>query len=60
MSELNLSELKFTEIDIKNFVNSSLDVEEGSVLFINHDDKDKLDKYVDESLKKKVKLVITL
>ena len=29
MSELNLSELKFTEIDIKNFVNSSLDVEEG-------------------------------
>jgi len=51
MSELNLSELKFTEIDIKNFVNSSLDVEEGSVLFINHDDKDKLDKYVDESLK---------
>ena len=59
MSELNLSELKFTEIDIKNFVNSSLDVEEGSVLFINHDDKDKLDKYVDESLKKKVKLVIT-
>jgi len=59
MSELNLSELKFTEIDIKNFVNSSLDVEEGSVLFINHDDKDKLDKYVDESLKKKAKLVIT-
>ena len=40
MSELNLSELKFTEIDIKNFVNSSLDVEEGSVLFVNHDDKD--------------------
>ena len=34
MSELNLSELKFTEIDIKNFVNSSLDVEEGSVLFL--------------------------
>ncbi len=59
MSELNLSELKFTEIDIKNFVNSSLDVEEGSVLFINHDDKDKLDKFVDESLKKKAKLVIT-
>ena len=29
MSELNLSELKFTEIDIKNFVNISLDVEEG-------------------------------
>ena len=52
MSELNLSELKFTEIDIKNFVNSSLDVEEGSVLFVNHDDKDKLDKYVNESLKK--------
>ena len=59
MSELNLSELKFSKIDIKNFVNSSLDVEEGSVLFINHDDKDKLDKYVAESLKKKVKLVIT-
>ena len=51
MSELNLSELKFTEIDIKNFVNSSLDVDEGSVLFIYHDDKDKLDKFVDESLK---------
>ena len=34
MNELNLSELKFTEIDIKNFVNSSLDVEEGSVLFL--------------------------
>ena len=51
MTELNLSELKFTENDIKKFVNSSLDVEEGSVLFINHDDKDKLDKYVDESLK---------
>ena len=47
MTELNLSELKFTENDIKKFVNSSLDVEEGSVLFINHDDKDKLDKYVD-------------
>ena len=59
MSELNLSELKFTENDIKNFVNSSLDVEEGAVLFIDHDDKDKLDKYVDESLKKKAKLVIT-
>ena len=58
MRELNLSELQFSEIDIKNFVNSSLDVEEGSVLFINHDDKDKLDKYVDESLKK-AKLVIT-
>ena len=59
MSELNLSELKFSKIDIKNFVNSSLDVEEGSVLFINHENKDILDKYVDESLKKKVKLVIT-
>ena len=35
MSELNLSEFKFTEIDIKNFVNSSLDVEEGSVLFLS-------------------------
>jgi len=59
MSELNLSELKFTEIEINNFVDSSIDGEEGSVIIINHDDKDKLEKYVDESLKKKVKLVIT-
>ena len=46
MSELNLSELKFSKTDIKNFVNSSLDVKEGSVLFINHDNKDILDKCV--------------
>ena len=59
MNNFKLSDLQFSEIDIKNFVNSSLDVEEGSVLFVNHEDKDKLDNYVDESLKKKAKLVIT-
>ena len=38
MNELNLTELQFSEKDVKNFVNSSLDVEEGSILFIdNHD-----------------------
>ena len=59
MNELNLTEFKFSEKDVKNFVNSSLDVEEGSILFIDNHDNNKLDKYVDESLKKKAKLVIT-
>ena len=59
MKELKLSNLQFSQKDVENFVNSSLDVKEGSVLFINNDGKDKLDKYVDESLKKKAKLVIT-
>ena len=59
MNELNLTELQFSEKDVKNFVNSSLDVEEGSILFIDNHDNNKLDKYVDESLKKKAKVVIT-
>ena len=59
MKELKLSNLQFSQKDVENFVNSSLDVKEGSVLFINNDGKDKLDKYVDESLKKKAKLFIT-
>ena len=59
MSDFKLSDLQFSEIDINNFVNSSLDVDEGSVLFINHQEKDKLDKFVEESLKKKAKLIIT-
>ena len=59
MKELKLSNLQFSQKDVENFVNSSLDVKEGSVLFINNDEKDKLDKYVGESLKKKAKLVIT-
>ena len=59
MNELNLTEFKFSEKDVKNFVNSSLDVEEGSILFIDNHDNNKLYKYVDESLKKKAKVVIT-
>ena len=59
MNELDLSELNFTEKDIQNFVNSSVDVKKDSILFIDHENKNKLTEYVNDALNKNPKKIIT-
>ena len=59
MESLNLDYLKIMDIDYSKIVNHTFDVVDGSILCINHDNKNKLNEYVSFSLNKNPKLVIT-
>ena len=47
------------EIDFDKLVNSTQDIYEGCVLIINLHDKNRLNEFVDDSLTKKVEMIIT-
>ena len=59
MKSLNLDDLKSKDIDYSKIVNHTIDVTLDSILCIDHDDKKKLDKYIELSLKKNPKYIIT-
>ena len=59
MESLNLDYLKIMDIDYSKIVNHTFDVVDGSILCINHDNKNKLNEYVSFSLNKNPNLVIT-
>ena len=59
MKSLNLDDLKSKDIDYSKIVNHTIDVSVDSILCIDHEDKKKLDKYIELSLKQKPKYIIT-
>ena len=59
MKSLNINDLKNMRIDYSNVVNHTLDVSSNSILSINNGNKEKLNNYINLSLKKKPQLVIT-
>ena len=56
---LSLSDFSKLSINYDNVVNSSLDVNNDSILIIDNDNSEKLNKYIDDALKKNVKQIIT-
>ena len=50
---LSLSDFSKLSINYDNVVNSSLDVNNDSILIIDNDNSEKLNKYIDDALKKK-------
>ena len=59
MNSLNFDDLKSKDIDYSKIVNHTIDVTLDSILCIDHEDKKKLDKYIELSLKQNPKYVIT-
>ena len=59
MNSLNLNDLKSKDIDYSMIVNHTIDVTLDSILCIDHEDKKKLDKYIDKSLNEDPKYIIT-
>ena len=59
MKSLNLDDLKSKDIDYSKIVNHTIDVSVDSILCIDHEDKKKLDKYIELSLKQNPKYIIT-
>ena len=59
MKSLNLDDLKSKDIDYSKIVNHTIDVILNSVLCIDHEDKKKLDKYIELSLMQNPKYIIT-
>ena len=55
MKRLNLGDLNLSQNDIDKFVNSSIDVERDSILFIDNVNTEKLDRYVSDALTKNAK-----
>jgi UDP-N-acetylmuramoyl-L-alanyl-D-glutamate--2,6-diaminopimelate ligase len=56
---LTTSDFSRLHINYDNLVNSSLDVKEDSTLIINNNNQEKLDKYINDALKRNVKQIIT-
>ena len=56
---LTTSDFSRLHINYDNLVNSSLDVKEDSTLIINNKNQEKLDKYINDALKRNVKQIIT-
>ena len=59
MNSLNLDDLKSKDINYSKIVNHTIDVTLDSILCIDHEDKKKLDKYIELSLKQNPKYIIT-
>ena len=59
MKKLNLRDLNLSQNDINKFVNSSIDVERDSILFIDNVNVEKLDRYVNDALTKNAKIIFT-
>ncbi len=59
MTKFNLRDLSLSQNDIDKFVNSSIDVERDSILFIDNVNVEKLNKYVNDALTKNAKKIIT-
>jgi len=59
LKSLNLDDLKSKDIDYSKIVNHTIDVILNSVLCIDHEDKKKLDKYIELSLMQNPKYIIT-
>ena len=59
MKKLNLRDLNLSQNDINKFVNSSIDVERDSILFIDNVNVEKLDRYVNDALTKNAKKIFT-
>ena len=60
MNTLNNDELSLIkELNPNQIINSTLDITDNSVLFINHESKEKLEKYISEALDKNLQKIIT-
>ena len=59
MEILNIDYFKSMDIDYSKIVNHTSDVVEGSILCIDHDNKNKLNEYISSSLNKNLKFVLT-
>ena len=59
MKKLNLRDLNLSQSDIDKFVNSSIDVERDSILFIDNVNVEKLDRHVIDALTKNAKKIFT-
>ena len=60
MNTLNNDELSLIkELNSNQIINSTLDITDNSVLFINHQSKEKLEKYISEALDKNLQKIIT-
>ena len=59
MKSLNLDDLNGKDIDYSKIVNHTIDVTLDSILCIDHEDKKKLDNYIELSLKLNPKYIIT-
>ena len=56
MNTLNNDELSLIKkLNSNQIINSTLDIKDNSVLFINHESKEKLEKYISEALDKNLK-----
>ena len=56
---LTTSDFSRLSINYDHLVNSSLDVKEDSILIINNNNQELLDKYINDALKRNVKQIIT-
>ena len=60
MNTLNNDELSLIkELNSNQIINSTLDITDNSVLFINHQSKEKLEKYISEALDKNLQKIVT-
>ena len=60
MNTLNNDELSLIkELNSNQIINSTLDIIDNSVLFINHESKEKLEKYISEALDKNLQTIVT-
>ena len=60
MNTLNNDELSLIkELNSNQIINSTLDIKDNSVLFINHESKEKLEKYISEALDKNLQTIVT-
>ena len=60
MNTLNNDELSLIkELNSNQIINSTLDITDNSVLFINHESKEKLEKYISEALDKNLQTIVT-
>jgi len=59
LKNLKLDDLKIREIDYSKIVNHTQDVSVDSILCIDHHDREKLDHYIELSLKQNPKYIIT-
>ncbi len=60
MNNLNNDELTLVkELNSNQIINSTLDITDNSVLFINHESKEKLEKLISEALQKNLHKIVT-
>ena len=60
MNTLNNDELSLIkELNSNQIINSTLDITDNSVLFINNESKEKLEKYISEALDKNLQTIVT-